>query len=112
MHLLMMLMNFPIKKNRNVSNRKSINQLTIVNFFSNKSWFISARETKLNNDESCWLIFDKCLSCLLKFPIANNGDDVGLWRKNDDEDDAAGILINVDNGVNSTDADLFVIDEL
>ncbi len=52
------------------------------------------------------------MSCLLKFPIANNGDDVGLWRKNDDEDDAAGILINVDNGVNSTDADLFVIDEL
>lgn len=78
---------------------------------SEKSWFASERETKLNNDESCWLIFDECLVILFKFPIVINGDVVGLWRKNDDDDAVDGILINVDNGVNSTEPDLVVIDE-
>ncbi len=81
------------------------------NFFSIKSWFISGRKTKLNNDESCWLIFDENLFILFKFPIDMIDDDVVLWTDNDDVDDAVGIFIRFANGVNSADADLFVIDE-
>ncbi len=87
----------------------------MISFFSLKSWFVSERKTKLSNDESCWLIFDEYLFILFKFPIVINGDDVGLWSNNDDDDDVddtAEIFIRFDNCVNSTDEDLFVIDEL
>lgn len=39
-----------------------------------------------------------------------NGDKAELARKNDDEDDAEGILINVDAEDNSTDVDFGLID--
>jgi len=82
----------------------------MCNFFSIISWFVSERKTKLNNDESCWLIFDEYLAILLKLPIVNNGDNVGLWTNNDDVDDIVGIFIRFDNCVNSTDAHLFVME--
>lgn len=90
--------------------KKPINQLTRKNFFSIKSWFISECGTNWQNDESCWLIFDEYLFILLRFALDINGDFVGLWGKNDD--DAVGVLIVVDIGDNSTNADLLVIEEL
>ena len=41
-----------------------------------------------------------------------NGGKVGLGRKNDDEEVAEGIVMNVDVDVHSTDADLFAIGPL
>ncbi len=79
-----------------------------MSLLSINSWFVSERRAKLNNDESCWLIFDEYLFSLFKFPMTINGDGIGLWTNNDDvDDDAVGILIRLDNGVNSTDDDLF-----
>jgi len=102
MCLLVMLKDNPMKKKSNLyslKNIKSINKLTMINFFSLKSWFISECGAELLNDESCWLIVDECLFILFKFDIVIN-------------DDAVGLFIIFDICDISTDADLFVMEVL